>query len=111
MKHLHVLNLGAGVQSTALALVPHRVPRSACTFCPFHANDEWQAIKARGGADWARVVEIDRALRKPGNVVNRKLDQQMFLHRSCRPIDEIDFTANKNDDREMAGECEGMCGH
>lgn len=88
--------------------VPHRVPRSACTFCPFHSNEEWQRIKLRGGADWKRVVEIDRALRKPGNVVNRKLEQQMFLHRSCRPIDEIDFT--QEGDVEMAAECEGMCG-
>lgn len=76
--------------------------------CPFHSNEEWQRIKQRNGADWKRVVEIDRALRRPGNVVNRKLEQQMFLHRSCRPIDEIDFT--KEGDVEMAAECEGMCG-
>lgn len=76
--------------------------------CPFHSNEEWQRIKLRNGADWKRVVEIDRALRRPGNVVNRKLEQQMFLHRSCRPIDEIDFT--QEGDVEMAAECEGMCG-
>lgn len=90
--------------------VPHRVPRSACVFCPFHSNEEWQRIKERNGKDWARVVEIDRALRIPGNVVNRKMDQQMFLHRSCKPIDQIDFLADKNGDREMAAECQGMCG-
>jgi hypothetical protein len=94
-------------------LVPHRVPRSACTFCPYHSDEEWARIKARGGADWARVVEIDRALRVPGNVVNRKLNQQMYLHRSCRPIEEVDFSApeNRQGEFEMAGECEGMCGH
>jgi hypothetical protein len=95
-------------------LVPHRVPRSACVFCPFHDNDEWKSIKARGGQDWARAVEVDRALRVNGNVVNRNMDQQMFLHRSCVPLEDIDFDskpAMAQDDLPMAGECEGMCGH
>lgn len=91
--------------------VPHRVPRSACTFCPYHSNEEWQALKSRNGADWARAVQVDAALRVPGNVVNRDMNQQLFLHRSCRPLVEIDFTADRNGDKEMAGECEGMCGN
>lgn len=91
--------------------VPHRVPRSACVFCPFHSNDEWQKIKLRGGRDWARAVEIDAALRVPGNVVNRNLEQQLFLHRSCKPLSEIDFSADTNGDKSMAGECLGMCGN
>ena len=90
--------------------VPHRVPRSACVFCPFHDNEEWQRIKERNGRDWKRAVEIDRALRIPGNVVNRKLNQQLFLHRACVPLDQIDFTKDRNGDRSMAGECQGMCG-
>lgn len=95
-------------------LVPHRVPRSACVFCPFHDNDEWKSIKARGGQDWARAVQVDRSLRVKGNVVNRNMDQEMFLHRSCVPLEEIDFDskpAMAQDDLPMAGECEGMCGH
>ena len=91
--------------------VPHRVPRSACTFCPYHSNEEWQAIKARNGADWKRAVQIDEALRLPGNVVNRNLEQQLFLHRSCKPLASIDFASDSNGEREMAGECEGMCGN
>lgn len=95
-------------------LVPHRVPRSACVFCPFHDNDEWKSIKARGGQDWARAVQVDRYLRVKGNVVNRNMDQEMFLHRSCVPLEDIDFdsiAAKKVDDIGMAAECEGMCGH
>lgn len=88
--------------------VPHRVPRSACVFCPFHANEEWAAIRARGGADWARALEVDRALRTPGMVVNRQMTEPLFLHRSCRPLDEVDFTADTGD--SMAAECQGMCG-
>ena len=95
-------------------IVPHRVPRSACVFCPFHDNAEWKSIKARGGRDWSRAVEIDEALRVEGNVVNRNMDQQMFLHRSCVPLKDIDFDslgANAADDKSMAGECQGMCGN
>ena len=92
--------------------VPHRVPRSACVFCPFHDNEEWQRIKTRNGADWKRVVEIDHALRIPGNIVNRNVDQQLFLHRDCRPIDQIDFTAPESQgDLPFASECTGFCGH
>jgi hypothetical protein len=90
--------------------VPHRVPRSACVFCPFHSDEEWNKIKLRGGKDWQRVVEIDHALRIPGNVVNRGMDAKMFLHRSCKPIDEIVFDV-AGSEKDMAGECQGMCGH
>lgn len=95
-------------------LVPHRVPRSACVFCPFHDNEEWKSIKARNGKDWARSVEIDEMLRKPDAVATRGLEQEMFLHRSCIPLKDIDFdsiAAKKVDDIGMAAECEGMCGH
>lgn len=88
--------------------VPHRVPRSACVFCPYHDNEEWAAIKSRNGVDWARAVELDRALRTPGMVVNRGLREPLFLHRSCRPLEEVDFGTMPGD--SMAAECLGMCG-
>lgn len=91
--------------------VPHRVPRSACVFCPFHSNEEWQRIKSRNGPDWARIVEVDRSLRTPGNVVNRNMDQLMFLHRSCKPIDQVDFAEDKRQQEfDLRAECTGMCG-
>jgi hypothetical protein len=34
-----------------------------------------------------------------------------LIQRSCKPIDEIDFLTDQNGDREMAGECQGMCGN
>jgi len=112
---IHSLKWTRGECRTFLApIVPHRVPRSACVFCPFHDNEEWKAIKSRWGRDWARAVEIDEALRVKGNVVNRNMDQQMFLHRSCVPLKDIDFSsteAQAADDKSMAGECQGMCGN
>ena len=38
----------------------------------------------------------------------RKREQQVYLHRSCRPIDQIDFSNEKQ--LGFALECEGGCG-
>jgi hypothetical protein len=94
--------------------VPHEVPRSACVFCPYKTNEEWLRVKACT-EDWARAVEIDRALRIPGNVVNRRMIRSMYLHRSCVPLENADLRSRD----ERAGqsvmsfdtECLGMCGN
>lgn len=93
--------------------VPHEVPRSACVFCPYHDNAEWLRIKQNDPKGWARAVEIDLALRLPGNVVNRNLDQQLFVHRSCKPLSEVDLTApaDREHQTKFAEECEGACGN
>lgn len=96
--------------------VPHTVSRSACVFCPFKSASEWIQTKARP-KEWARALEIDRALREPGNVVNRNMDKSLYLHRSCVPLDVIDFDAELVAEQRRKAkplfdlmECEGMCG-
>lgn len=95
--------------------VPHRVPKSACVFCPYHNDAEWIRIKGNP-SDWRRAVEIDEALRVPGNVVNRRTDQKLFLHRSCKPLVQIDFNPKLATRREIQTnltfnqECMGVCG-
>ena len=34
---------------------------------------------------------MDEALRRPGTVANRNLEQSMYLHRSCLPLVEVDL--------------------
>lgn len=82
-------------------------PRSACLGCPFHSDDEWQRIKDGPASEWQSVVEFDRAIRQAGGMRGKT-----FLHRSLRPIDEIEFqTADNAGQTDLfAGECEGMCG-
>lgn len=85
------------------------VPRSACVFCPFHSDAEWLRIKRDDPEGWARAIEIDTALRTTGSVANRDMRQTMYLHRSHRPLAEV----NLNDNQRTLGfvaECEGMCG-
>jgi hypothetical protein len=94
--------------------VPHTVPKSACVFCPFHDPLGWLRIKANP-RDWKLAVETDEALRIPGNVVNRKMDAKLYLHRSCQPLVQIDFTALAAQQSQQQSfpfnqECEGMCG-
>jgi hypothetical protein len=92
--------------------VPHTVPRSACVFCPFHTNREWIGLKQIDPEGWSRAVEIDEALRQEGNIVNRRMEQKLYLHRSCVPLAQIDFDALVNDSVHpmTVGECHGMCG-
>lgn len=91
--------------------VPHPVPRSACVFCPYRTNKEWLDLKRNDPAGWQRAVEIDHALRAEGTVANRKMDQKLYLHRSCVPLDVIDFEQPQPTlFRPMSNECQGMCG-
>lgn len=94
-------------------LLPYEVPRSACVYCPYHSDEEWLRLKNAGGADWERAVEVDNALRAPG-VVNRKIHQPMYVHRSLIPLAQIDFSARVKARTPthplFTEECEGMCG-
>jgi hypothetical protein len=95
--------------------IPHRVPRSACTFCPYHCNEEWLEIKSVP-EDWSRACEVDEAIRNEQAVCCTALTDRLFVHRSCVPLRDADLTVpeSKFDERqnefEFARECEGMCG-
>jgi hypothetical protein len=59
---------------------------------------------------WARAVEVDEALRRPGTVANRNLEQSMYLHRGCLPLTVVDLGQKDACGGVAQGECEGMCG-
>jgi hypothetical protein len=49
----------------------------------------------------------------PGVILNRKLNQSLYLHKACKPIDEIEFHPRVNSKELQLGfgvECEGVCG-
>ncbi len=95
--------------------VPHEVQKSACVFCPFKTNAEWRRLRDTDPEGWRRAVEIDRALRVKGNVVNRGLDQKLHVHRSCVPLERAVLGFDE-DPRQYhlnlnwTAECAGMCG-
>lgn len=89
---------------------PHRVPRSACSFCPFRDNASWRDLRDNHPEAWQRAVEIDRAIRSGEPAAEVGMDKPMFIHRSCVPLDEakIDDTSGQKTLWDM--ECEGGCG-
>ncbi len=100
-------------------IVPHVTPRSACTFCPYHDDAEWNRLKQDDPIGFGRAVDVDAALRQPGVIVNRNMDQPMYLHRSCVPLDQVVFRQQARPDptaqfqlfrSKFADECLGVCG-
>ena len=91
------------------ARVPHEVPRSACVFCPYKSDAEWQRLKDTDPAGWDRAVEVDVALRTTGSVANRDMRRSMYVHRSCKPLGEVEFH-NGTGWLSFVQECQGMCG-
>jgi hypothetical protein len=94
-------------------------PKSACTFCPYHSDAMWLAMKQDDPAAWADAVAVDRALRTHQGVAGFR--GHVFLHEERRPLEEIDFAARLARPKRkkqlrlylsggFGNECEGMCG-
>ena len=81
-------------------------PKSACVFCPFQENGSWNETKSSEPETWEKVViPVDAGIR---NSTKKGIRQPIFLHKSCKPINEIDFSTNQTD--LFGEECEGYCG-
>lgn len=81
-----------------------RPPKSSCIGCPFHDDTQWRALDPEEFAD---AVAVDRAIRtQPG------MRAQQFMHRSLRPLDEVDFSTpeERGQLNLFLNDCEGMCG-
>lgn len=86
-------------------------PRSACYYCPFHSNEEWQRMKTEDPVHFQKAIEFDekiRAVYKTSPV----LKMEVFLHNSCKPLSQVSFTKDPDGQQEwdFKAECEGMCG-
>ena len=82
-------------------------PRSACYFCPYKTNAEWKHLRDTDQESWDLAVEFDRKIRRsktPG------LTSEFFVHRDCKPLDQVDLRDGDEGQISMLDECEGMCG-
>lgn len=64
-------------------------PKSACLGCPYHGNAQWRALRDGSPAEWADVVEFDKAIRTGNaraNADGKLLLGQAYLHRSRVPL-------------------------
>lgn len=81
-------------------------PKSACRMCTFHDDLQWLDLRENAPLDFEAACEVDEALRSGHST----LRGTPYLHRSCKPLREVDFTASQPDPVAWLGECEGMCG-
>lgn len=88
-------------------------PRSACTYCPFHSDNEWRRMKKEEPKEFAGAVEFEKKMQQLRTLENgpNRMKGKMFLHNSLKPLGEIDFSEdNTQGNFHFQNECEGMCG-
>lgn len=78
-------------------------PRSSCIICPYHSNEHWRNMKTNDPESWNMAVEFDKKIRRLP-----KVDGDVYLHRQCVPLDQVDLGFEQID--MFTEECEGMCG-
>ena len=85
-----------------------RTQKSSCTLCPFHSDSWFKDLKEKHPDLWDEVVEFDREIR----FLSRKGEERtVFIHKSCKPIDEVDFTHGGQLEFGFINGCdEGHCG-
>ena len=82
--------------------------RSACYFCPFHSKDDWTYLKEKHPKEFDKAVKFDNDIRNKTKL-HKNTKMEVYLHKSCKPLNEIDFSKEK-EDYNFNNECEGMCG-
>lgn len=102
------------VEWLAKRLPGYVVPRSACVFCPYKTDAEWIRLRDGDPEGWRRAIEIDEAVRNPAAACNAHCRATQYLHRSRRPLAEIELVPETPDRQGRLGfssmDCEGMCG-
>lgn len=86
-------------------------PRSSCVYCPFHNNHEWRRLKVDEPEAFQRAVDFESAL-QTAKANSENFSSTPFLHRSCVPLAEVDFSTEEDAGQLnlFLNECEGMCG-
>jgi len=79
-------------------------PRSSCIGCPYHSNEEWRSIMSDPDA-WSEAITFDNKIRSLGSLAGN-----LYLHQSCIPLDEIDFSTLEDHGQLNFLDCEGICG-
>lgn len=86
-------------------------PRSACVYCPFHGNDEWIRLRDDEPMEFKKAVQFERDL-QVAKSQSSNFKTTPFLHRSCVPLDKVNFSTGEDSAQlnMFENECEGMCG-
>jgi hypothetical protein len=82
-------------------------PRSACVFCPFRTAADWRSLKANDPEGFETACEIDRLLRETNE---GRMKEKLYVHRSLKPLSEVDFSTAEEQGQGMLNICEAGCG-
>lgn len=87
-----------------------QAPKSACVYCPYRSDSEWELMRTEEPGDFAEAVGFDARWRG----VTPEGRGSAFVHRSRKPLGQVDFTKPASPDDHLlfgfANDCEGMCG-
>jgi hypothetical protein len=86
-------------------------PRSACIYCPYHSDTEWRRLRDKEPEEFAKAVKFEGEMQNAYRQI-RQIRQIPFLHRSCVPLDQVDFSTDEDHGQQVmfGNECEGLCG-
>lgn len=83
--------------------------RSACLYCPYRSNEEWRSLRDNNPDDFQRAIVFEGQFQ---NVTKGILDKVPYLHRSLKPLADVDLSTEEERGQVdmFNNECEGMCG-
>ena len=86
-----------------------KLGKSACIGCPYRDDKGWREMKMTDPKSFADAVDFDNLIRDAGS---NKVVHNLYLHRSHKPLGEVDFRnlEDKGQINMFENECEGMCG-
>lgn len=75
----------------------HNLPvpkKSSCIVCPYHGDDYWLMLFAESPLEFEIACQFDDSLRDPhSDYFFKRANDIVYLHKSCKPLREIDFVA------------------
>lgn len=77
--------------------------KSACVFCPYKRDRDWQIMRDTDPESWAAAIAADEAMRDTGD------GREQFVSSSMVPLMDVQ-TAEDRGQLTFDEECEGMCG-
>lgn len=83
-------------------------PRSACVFCPYHTDGEWQRLKSEEPEEFAKAAAYEKRQQELVSQSDR-FTGVPFLHASLKPLESVTFVDGRQANL-FRNECEGMCG-
>jgi len=76
--------------------------KSSCYFCPYKSDAHWIETKKNNPKVFKQAVEIDKAIRDSSK---RGIKDKIYLHRDCKPLDEVKFKNEDNLNMCESGYC------